>query len=61
MRRVTVRQNDPFAETVVLPQDEVAAARQRKRDRRLSLPQIQRLLAAAEQRKKPDTGEQTEN
>ncbi len=57
---MTVRQNDPYAETVVLPQDEIAAARQRKRDRRLSLSQIQRLLAAAELREKSDPDEQPE-
>ena len=53
---VNTRQNDPHAETVVLPRDELAARRQSKRDTRptMSRQQVQRLLVAAELRKRAD-------
>ena len=54
------RQHDPFAETLVLPQDELAVRRERKRLGYLSPAQIQRLLAAAELRKKVTEGERDE-
>jgi hypothetical protein len=54
---VKPRQNDPHATTVVLPPDELAERRQRKRDGRLTLSQIQRLLVAAELRKRANQGE----
>ncbi len=54
------RQNDPFAETVVLPHDELAVRRERKRLGRLSPAQLQRLLIAAELRKKATQGERDE-
>ena len=46
------RQNDPHATTVVLPPDELAARRQSRRDKQLTLAQIRRLLVAAELRKR---------
>jgi hypothetical protein len=46
------RHNDPHAVTVVLPPDELAARRQSKREGRLTLAQIRRLLVAAELRKR---------
>lgn len=54
------RQYDPFAETVVLPQDELAIQRQRKRAGILSPSQVQRLLLAAALRKKATQGERDE-
>ena len=51
------RQNDPHAETVVLPPDELAAQRQRKREGQLTLAQIRRLVVAAELRKRANQGE----
>lgn len=60
MRDVKVRQHDPLAETVVLPQDELAVRRERKRLGFLSPAQIQRLIAAAELRKKVAEGERDE-
>jgi hypothetical protein len=57
---VKARQHDPFAETVVLPQDELAARRERKRLGYLSPAQVQRLLVAAELRKKVTEGERDE-
>jgi hypothetical protein len=55
---VSTRQNDPHAETVVLPRDELAPRRQSKREGRLTLSQIQRLLVAAELRKRANQAEQ---
>jgi hypothetical protein len=57
---VKQRQHDPFAETVVLPQDELAIRRERKRLGYLSPAQIERLLVAAELRKKVAEGERDE-
>ena len=57
---VKVRQHDPFAETLVLPRDELAVHRERKRLGYLSPAQIQRLIAAAELRKKVTEGERDE-
>ena len=54
------RQDDRFAETVVLPRDELAVRREQKRVGRLTLSQIQRLLVAAELRKKATQGENDE-
>ena len=51
------RQNDPHAITVVLPPDELAARRQRKREGRLTVAQIRRLLVAAELRRRANQGE----
>lgn len=52
--------DDPFAETIVLPQDELAVRREQKRVGRLTRSQIQRLLVAAELRKKATQGENDE-
>ena len=57
---VKPRQHDPLAETIVLPQDELAVRRERKRLGYLSPAQIQRLIAAAELRKKVTEGERDE-
>jgi hypothetical protein len=57
---VNTRQHDPFAETIVLPQDELAVRREQKRIGRLSPAQVQRLLIAAELRKKATEGERDE-
>jgi hypothetical protein len=57
---VQTRQNDPHAATVVLPQDELAARRRDKRAGRLTPSQVQRLLLAAELRKKATEGERDE-
>jgi len=57
---VKARQHDPLAETIVLPQDELAVRRERKRLGYLSPAQIQRLIAAAELRKKVTEGERDE-
>lgn len=46
------RRCDPFAETVVLPRDELAVRRERKRSGELTRAQIERLLAAAALREK---------
>ena len=54
------RQHDPFAETIVLPRDELAVRRERKRLGYLSPAQIERLLVAAELRKKVTEGERDE-
>jgi hypothetical protein len=51
------RHNDPHAATLVLPPDELAARRQSKRDKRLTLSQVQRLLVAAELRKRANQNE----
>ena len=53
-------QNDPHATTVVLPPDELAARRQSKRAGRLTPSQVQRLLVAAELRRKATQGERDE-
>jgi len=57
---VNPRQHAPFAKTLVLPQDELAVRRERKRLGQLSHAQIQRLLVAAELRKKATEGERDE-
>jgi hypothetical protein len=57
---VNPRQHDPSAETAVLPQDELAVRREEKRAGRLMWSQIQRLLVAAELRKKATQGERDE-
>jgi hypothetical protein len=57
---VNARKHDPFADTVVLPHDELAARRERKRAGKLNAAQIQRLLVAAELRKKVTEGERDE-
>lgn len=49
---VNARQYDPFADTIVLPQDELAIRRERKRLGLLSPSKLQRLLVAAALRKK---------
>jgi hypothetical protein len=51
------RQNDHHATTLVLPSDELAARRQNKREGRLTLAQIRRLLVAAELRKRANQSE----
>jgi hypothetical protein len=54
---VKTRQNDSHAETVVLPQDELAIRRKSRpasHQQALTVQQVQRLLAAAESRKKTD-------
>jgi hypothetical protein len=60
MRAVKTRQHDPLAETVVLPVDELAARRQAKREGRLTLSQVRRLLVAAQLREKATQGERDE-
>jgi hypothetical protein len=42
---------------VVLPRDELAAQRQRKREKQLTFSQIRRLLVAAELRKRANQSE----
>lgn len=54
------RQDDRFADTLVLPRDELAVRREQKRVSRLTLSQIRRLLVAAELRKKATQGENDE-
>ena len=53
-------QHDRFAATVVLPTDELAARRERKRLKPLTPAQIQRLIVAAELRRKATEGERDE-
>jgi hypothetical protein len=57
---VNARKHDPFADTLVLPRDELAARREQKRSRVLSPAQVRRLLVAAELRKKTTEGERDE-
>lgn len=57
---VKVRQRVPFTATVALPRDDLAARRERKRLGHLSAAQVQRLLVAAELRKKATEGERDE-
>jgi hypothetical protein len=60
MRAVNTKQHDPFAATVVLPPDELAARRERKRAGRLTpaqVAQVRRLLIAAELRKRANQSE----
>lgn len=54
------RQNDSHAATVVLPTDELAVRRERKRTGWLTAAQVRRLLLAAELRKKATEGERDE-
>jgi hypothetical protein len=49
---VNARQYDPHADTIVLPKDELAVRRARKRAGALTATQVRRLLVAAELRKK---------
>jgi hypothetical protein len=49
-----------FATTVVLPPDELAVRREQRRLGRLTPAQIQRLLVAAELRRKATEGERDE-
>jgi hypothetical protein len=51
------RQTDTHATTLVLPKDELASRRQSKREGRLTLAQIRRLLVAAELRKRANQSE----
>jgi hypothetical protein len=63
MRSMTAKPcnpHDPFVDTVVLPQDELAVRRARKRLGQWTPAQIQRLLAAAELRRKATEGERDE-
>jgi hypothetical protein len=55
---VNTRQHDPFAATAVLPPDELARRREQKRTGHLTPAQIQRLLVAAELRKRANQDEQ---
>jgi hypothetical protein len=55
---VNTRQHDPFAATVVLPPDELARRREQKRTGHLTPAQIERLLVAAELRKRANQDEQ---
>ena len=50
-------QDDPHTRTVVLPPDELAIRRERKRLGQLTPSQIQRLIVAAELRRKATEGE----
>ena len=54
---MNARNNDPNAVTVRQPKDELAAQRQRRREGRLTLSQIRRLLVADELRKRSKQGE----
>jgi hypothetical protein len=54
------RQDVRLLKTVALPGDELAVRREQKRVGRLTLAQIQRLLVAAELRKKATQGENDE-
>jgi hypothetical protein len=53
-------QHHPHTRTVVLPPDELAIRRERKRLGQLSPSQIQRLIVAAELRRKTTEGERDE-
>jgi len=53
-------QHDPHTSTVVLPPDELAIRRERKRLGHLTPSQIQRLIVAAELRQKATQGERDE-
>jgi hypothetical protein len=57
---VNARKYDPFAETVVLPRDELAVRRERKRLGQLSPAQVERLLVAAALREKATQCERDE-
>jgi hypothetical protein len=50
-------QRDPHATTAVLPPDELAIRRERKRLGHLTPAQVQRLIVAAELRRKATEGE----
>jgi hypothetical protein len=56
---VITRQHDPLAATIVLPPDELARRREQKRAGQLTQAQVQRLLVAAELRKRANQGEQS--
>jgi hypothetical protein len=60
MRTVSARPQDAFASTVVLPRDELAIRRERKRLKQLTPSQVQRLLLAAALRRKATEGERDE-
>ena len=60
MWAVKLKAHDPldrFADTVVLPADELAARRQRKHTGQLTQPQLQRLMTAAALREKSERDE----
>ena len=57
MLSMNSRQHDPLAATVVLPRDELAVRRERKLDVRLTPAQVERLLIAAELRKRANQSE----
>ena len=57
---MNARKHDPFADTIVLPRDELAARRELKRTRPLTPGQVRRLLVAAELRTKVTEGERDE-
>ena len=53
-------QHDSHTDTISLPPDELAVRRERKRLGYLTVSQIQRLIVAAELRKKATEGERDE-
>jgi hypothetical protein len=60
MRNMNIKtcdQHDPLARTAVLPPDEVAIQRERKRLGHLTPSQIERLIVAAELRRRATEGE----
>lgn len=57
---MNARKYDPFAETVVLPRDELAVRRERKRLGQLTPAQVERLLVAAALREKATQCERDE-
>ena len=54
------RQCDPHSDTIVLPTDELALCRERKRRGQLSWSQVQRLIVADQLRRKATEGENDE-
>jgi hypothetical protein len=63
MRAVNAKprgQHGPYTDTISLPPDELAGRRERKRLGCLTVTQIQRLIVAAELRKKATEGERDE-
>ena len=54
---MNTRHNDPNAVTVVLPKDQLSVQRQRRREGRMTLSQLRRLLVADELRKRSKQGE----
>jgi hypothetical protein len=53
-------QPGPYTDTITLPRDELAVRREQKRLGLLTLSQIQRLVVAAELRRKTTEGERDE-